>query len=369
MRLCFESLPKNITKNIKSPYIFRLQDRLPHIMRRVLHIGPCQSKGGMRNVMLLLANTPPIGYESSLLSTHKPGSAIGKWKAYRKAMKDLSLIISNPDSKPDVIHIHTAADWSWYRKKRFVVKARQANIATVIHIHSGKFNTWLDPSGRNSPTASRAKEMKTFLSQQKVQTVVLSDEWKAILEPMIGAVEVISNPVNSILAVESSIERIEGKLLLLGRNDPVKGHAFAIEVATMARKSNPKITLSLSGIENTDKDWVDAMGWISEDQKIENLQNSRILLVPSKWEGQPLVILEAMACGLSVIANEELNQLPDNIGKASLQNKQQWADLILETLQSSTFNVDYSQQLVQYKIENVQQKWLQIYEQLIEKSI
>ena len=51
------------------------------------------------------------------------------------------------------------------------------------------------------------------------------------------------------------------------------------------------------------------------------------------------------------------------------RNKQQWADLILETLQSSTFNVDYSQQLVQYKIENVQQKWLQIYEQLIEKSI
>jgi glycosyltransferase involved in cell wall biosynthesis len=200
-----------------------------------------------------------------------------------------------------------------------------------------------------------------------VQTVVLSNEWKVILEPMIGDVEVISNPVNPNLIIDSSIDRIEGKLLLLGRNDPVKGHAFAIEVATIARKSNPKITLSMSGIENASEDWISAMGWISEQQKIENLHNSNILLVPSKWEGQPLVILEAMACGLPIIANDSLAQLPDNIGKASLENKQQWVDIILETIKSNSDNIDYSQQLVQYKIENVQQKWLQIYEQLIEK--
>ena len=369
MQLCFESLPKNIAKNTKSPYIFRLQDRLPHNMRRVLHIGPCESNGGMKNVMLDLSNNPPTGFEASLLSSHNTGSVISKWKAYRKAIKDLSQIISNPYSKPDVVHIHTAADWSWYRKKRFALKARQANIATVIHIHSGKFNTWLDPSGANSPRAKRAKKMKSFLSQQKVQTVVLSDEWKAILEPMIGDVEVISNPVNPNLKMDSTIERIEGKLLLLGRKDPVKGHAFAIEVATMARKVNPKITLSMSGIDNSEEDWINAMGWISEQEKSDNLHNSNILLVPSKWEGQPLVILEAMACGLAVIANSELAQLPDNIGKASLENKQQWVDNILETIKSNSSNIDYSQQLVEYEIKNVQKKWLQIYEQLIEKQI
>ena len=336
-------------------------------MRRVLHIGPCESNGGMKNVMQSLANHPPSGFEASLLSSHKTGSIITKWKAYRKAIKDLSGIINNSETKPDVIHIHTAADWSWRRKKRFVIKARQADIATVVHIHSGKFNTWLDPSGTNSPNANRATKMKQFLSEQKVQTVVLSNEWKAILEPMIGDVEVISNPVNPNLIIDSSIERIEGKLLLLGRNDPVKGHAFAIEVATMARESNQNITLSMSGIENAKEDWISAMGWISEQQKIENLHNSNILLVPSKWEGQPLVILEAMACGLPIIANDSLAQLPDNIGKASLENKQQWVDSILETIKSNSTNIDYSQQLVQYKIENVQQKWLQIYEQLIVK--
>ena len=46
---------------------------------------------------------------------------------------------------------------------------------------------------------------------------------------------------------------------------------------------------------------------------------------------------------------------------------QQWVDLILETLQSSSTNVDYSQQLEQYKIENVQKKWSQLYGGLIEK--
>ena len=337
-------------------------------MRRVLHIGPCESNGGIKNVMLDLSNNPPTGFEASLLSSHNTGSIITKWKAYRKAIKSLSLIISNPDSKPDIIHIHTAADWSWRRKKRFVIKARQANIATVVHIHSGKFNTWLDPSGANSASAKRATAMKKFLSQHKVQTVVLSEEWKAILEPMIGDVEVISNPVNPDLAIDSSIERIEGKLLLLGRNDPVKGHDFAIEVAAMARESNQNITLSMSGIENANEDWISAMGWISEQEKIENLHNSNILLVPSKWEGQPLVILEAMACGLPIIANDSLAQLPENIGKALLENKQQWVDIILETIKSNSDNIDYSKQLDQYKIENVQQKWLQLYEQLIKEQ-
>ena len=336
-------------------------------MRRVLHIGPCESNGGMKNVMLSLANHPPTGFEASLLSSHKTGSILTKWMAFRKATKKLSQIISKNNTKPDVIHIHTAADWSWRRKKRFVIKARQANIATIIHIHSGKFNTWLDPSGTNSPNANRATKMKQFLSEQKVQTVVLSEEWKAILEPMIGDVEVISNPVNPNLTMDSSTERIEGKLLLLGRNDPVKGHDFAIEVAAMARKQNPKITLSMSGIENTNENWISAMGWISEQAKIENLHNSNILLVPSKWEGQPLVILEAMACGLPIIANDSLAQLPENIGKASLENKQQWVDIILETIKSNSDNIDYSKQLDQYKIENVQQKWLQLYEQLIKK--
>ncbi len=337
-------------------------------MRRVLHIGPCESNGGMKNVMLSLANHPPTGFEASLLSSHKTGSILTKWMAFRKATKKLSQIISKNSTKPDVIHIHTAADWSWRRKKHFVTKARQANIATIIHIHSGKFNTWLDPSGANSASAKRATKMKRFLSEQKVQTVVLSEEWKAILEPMIGDVEVISNPVNPNLIIDSSIERIEGKLLLLGRNDPVKGHDFAIEVAAMARKSNPIVTLSMSGIENANEDWISAMGWISEQEKIENLHNSNILLVPSKWEGQPLVILEAMACGLPIIANDSLAQLPDNIGKASLENKQQWVDNILETIKSNSANIDYSQQLDQYKIENVQQKWLQLYEQLIKEQ-
>jgi glycosyltransferase involved in cell wall biosynthesis len=319
--------------------------------------------------MLDLSNNPPTGFEASLLSSHNTGSMLKKWMAYRKAIKSLSGIIKDSESKPDVIHIHTAADWSWRRKKRFVIKARQADIATIVHIHSGKFNTWLDPSGSNSPSAKRAKNMNNFLSQNKVQTVVLSDEWKAILEPMIGDVEVISNPVNPNLKMDSTIERIEGKLLLLGRNDPVKNHAFAIEIATMARKVNPKITLSVSGVDKSEEDWINAMGWISEQEKIDNLHNSNILLVPSKWEGQPLVILEAMACGLAVIANSELAQLPDNIGKASLENKQQWVDYILETVESKSSNIDYSQQLVEYEIENVQQKWLQIYEQLIEKQI
>ena len=140
-------------------------------MPKVLHIGPCDSPGGMANVMRTLAEYPPEGWEADLLSSHVVGSPWAKWRAYRRARKELKRRFNSEHERPDVVHIHTAADWSWRRKVRFLLYAQQENLACVVHIHSGKFDSWL-----GDPSSNRSNSLRKKLSHSRTQGVVLSPE-------------------------------------------------------------------------------------------------------------------------------------------------------------------------------------------------
>ena len=60
----------------------------------------------------------------------------------------------------------------------------------------------------------------------------------------------------------------------------------------------PDLKLVMTGIDRSTKPWIEAKGWVSEQEKLELLQKSSLLIMPSAYEGQPLTILEALACGL-----------------------------------------------------------------------
>ncbi|MBL6748751.1 MAG: hypothetical protein ISP85_07200, partial [Candidatus Poseidonia sp.] len=80
-------------------------------MPKVLHVGPCDTPGGMATVMHTLAEYPPEGWEAELLASHAPGGLWAKWRAYRRARKELIRRCQSPQDRPDIVHVHTAADW------------------------------------------------------------------------------------------------------------------------------------------------------------------------------------------------------------------------------------------------------------------
>ena len=141
-------------------------------MPKVLHIGPCETPGGMANVMRILAEHPPEGWEAELLSSHVAGSPWAKWRAYRRARQILIQMLKYPAQRPDIVHLHTAADWSWWRKRRFAQMAHKAGVPNIVHIHSGQFDTWLKAS---SPRVSNFRK-DILVSQSTV--VVLSTSWQ-----------------------------------------------------------------------------------------------------------------------------------------------------------------------------------------------
>jgi len=324
-------------------------------MPKVLHIGPCDSPGGMANVMKILAEHPPEGWEAELLASHVVGSPWAKWRAYRKARSTLIRTLNDPTQRPDVVHLHTAADWSWWRKRRFALLAHAAGCKIVVHIHSGKFDQWLGDSN-----SKRSISFRTFTEKIGAKTVVLSNDWKERLDPRIGLTYVVNNPIPEVLTVPIH-QRDRHHLLLLGRNDSVKGHDFAACVAAELLSDFPNLKLTMTGKESSTHTWMSARGWVDEDEKIYLLQKASILLVPSTFEGQPLVVLESLACGLPVIVSDMVPTGDLPVGKARYQDSDAWKKAIQGVFDSPPDSLQLKESVDQYRITQVTKMWLEVY--------
>jgi len=317
-------------------------------MPKVLHIGPCDSPGGMANVMRILAEHPPEGWDAELLSSHVVGSPWAKWRAYRRARATFSQMLNDEARRPEIVHLHTAADWSWWRKRRFAKMAHKAGVPNIVHIHSGQFDTWL-----GTPNSRRSQALKAVLIANKSHTVVLSKEWKQALESCIGPVHVMNNPVDAKIQ-PSSVERDRLHLLLLGRNDPVKGHNFGIQVSKKVREVHPQLQVSMTGISTSPHPWLSAKGWIEESEKLHLLQTATLLLVPSAFEGQPLVVLEALTCGLQVIASDRIKSLPEGTIRAPYEDVDAWVSSICQYLESP---IDFNFHTDEFRIAHISEQW------------
>ena len=322
-------------------------------MRRVLHVGPCDTPGGMATVMHTLAEFPPEGWEAELLASHAPGGLWTKWRAYRRARRELKRRCSDPALRPDVVHVHTAADWSWRRKAR-LIRLVPSSIGVVIHVHSGKFHSWL-----GTASSGRCSKFRQLVEEKKATVVVLSESWQALFASNIGTTQAISNPLHPRISA-SDIEREQDHLLLLGRPDPVKGHDVAIELVRKLRTQRPNVQLSITGIEDSSEEFIHALGWVSEEEKLRLLRTASLLLLPSSYEGQPMVALEASACGLPIVASTNLSSLPPSTVFAG-PDIEHWVSVVAGLLEQPPMlsPVDASVQL-----RDVQHKWNACYESI-----
>jgi glycosyltransferase involved in cell wall biosynthesis len=179
--------------------------------------------------------------------------------------------------------------------------------------------------------------MRKRLKDCKATIVCLSERWKELLIPFLGKCVVSSNPIDPIHCIDETVKRKQNQILLLGRNDEVKGHDFAFEIMREFQKNASDVTLHCTGREQApdDLDNVIAHGWVSKEEKVRLLQESSLLILPSTYEGQPMVALEALACGTPVLASDTVHSLPNGIETASMNRKEDWVEKI-ERIQSTT---------------------------------
>ena len=96
-------------------------------------------------------------------------------------------------------------------------------------------------------------------------------------------------------------------LLYAGRIEPGKGVDQMLEyLIRMRDESGRKFSVCLIGEVAMDlppRDWIEVLGYVSEDEKIRRFRDATVLLAPSALESFGIVVLEAMAAGTPALVN------------------------------------------------------------------
>lgn len=120
---------------------------------------------------------------------------------------------------------------------------------------------------------------------------------------------------------EPDTERLP-TLLCVGRLSPEKGHYGLLTAAALLREQGERFELHLAGdgpergpierriAELELGDFCSLAGSLSEEQVIIELLRADVFVLPSLMEGLPVVLMEAMACQLPVIA-PRLSGIPE----------------------------------------------------------
>ena len=327
-------------------------------MPTVVHVGPISSPGGIQTVIGTLSAHPPQGWNVETVESHSSGSYLSKLQAYNKAKQRLEELINKEEDL--IVHLHAASDYSFLRKLRLAEHASKLGAKIVFQIHSGNILSWLGKK-------DRAKKMKQRLKDCKATIVCLSERWKELLTPFLGKCVVSSNPIDPIHCIDESVERKQNQILLLGRNDEVKGHDFAFEIMREFQKNGSDLTLHCTGREQApdDLDNVIAHGWVSKEEKVRLLQESSLLILPSTYEGQPMVALEALACGTPVLASDTVHSLPEITFRPEAETAESWLDSINHLLGRK---IELDDELNQHSIESINSNLLILYQGLIEPA-
>ncbi|MDE1173249.1 MAG: glycosyltransferase [Parvibaculaceae bacterium] len=204
--------------------------------------------------------------------------------------------------RPDIIHLHSS--FAGFLIRPMFVFRRRPKI--IYCAHGWAFDIPSSPWRVNA-----IKWVERVLAQCTDKIVVLSDKEMRDCVQMgfdSGRLVRIYNGLSTAPkpAVERRWDDARLKVLFIGRFDRQKGIDILFDVA---RASTKEMAVWCAGTKVVDggdaldlPENVTLLGWLSEAELQGCLQVADIIVMPSRWEGLPLVALEAMRSSRPVAA-------------------------------------------------------------------
>ncbi len=206
--------------------------------------------------------------------------------------------------KPDLIHAHSA-------KAGFIARmaGRRVGIPVLFTPHVFAFDMRVSPLLLR---AYRKVEQKLMPHTTCLIAVSRAEEAAALsLGYPPERVRYIPNgiPLSPDYTPPPLAER-RYDLVFIGRFCRQKGIDLMIEALEVLLKRRPDLRVAVmgSGSRTCERHLAELPGWITrqpfdEAEAVEHLlEQSRVLVMPSRWEGMPYLLLEAMASGTAVAA-------------------------------------------------------------------
>lgn len=338
--------------------------------RTVLHVGTSlETKGGIASVERVLIGDPPEGWTARHIGTHVDGSPWAKWVAWRRGARALRAMLQGP-SPPDVVHVHTASNASWWRKRRVLAMAARAGVPAVFTIHGGGFADFCAARGGRA-----GRQVQAAVAAGAVPAV-LTLTWIERLAPWLEAPLVVPNPGPAPVAVQAD-ERDPSRVLFVARDDAAKGVDIALQAFAVARAEHPDLTLHIAGLSadavhaaGQPTDGVTFLGWLGRDELEAELATASLQIAPSRLEGFPMAVLDALGHGLPVLASHVAGDAVGDAGEVLEHlDPTQWGERIAAIMADAERLAAWSaaapSHVEPFQLDAVQARWAEVYADLL----
>lgn len=272
---------------------------LQELSKRILFLGvSMKTKGGMTAVL--------VSYDKYIENMQ----FIPTWKLGNKLIKSgyalqaitrmwLKCIF---DRNIKIIHIHGAANASFYRCKIFINLAKKLKKKVILHEHAADFVEFYQNSNDKTNINQTLNKCDCL--------IVLSESWKEYFSS-IGVDKNKIYVLNNIVSPPNfkDVPRKDNKLHLMFMGEiSIRKGGFDLLQAISDNKEyfKDKLLLRMGGNEvdgdiqtfikqHQLEEFVSYEGWISGNKKTECLNWEDVYILPSYNEGLPIAILEAMS--------------------------------------------------------------------------
>jgi len=194
----------------------------------------------------------------------------------------------------------------------FIALARVWRKKIIFHCHSGKFDQFY----------FKGRDWQRFLIRWVLslsdRIVALSPRWTLFFSDILpkAKLAVLENavPLDHFTSVKSRFPKAsEPMVLFAGLLTENKGLFDLLAVLPDLVEKVPSTRVLLAGAGDFKKirsilhdqgleKAVDLLGWVDPEELIGWYHQAHLLVLPSYYEGLPMVLLEAMACGLPIVS-------------------------------------------------------------------
>jgi glycosyltransferase involved in cell wall biosynthesis len=208
------------------------------------------------------------------------------------------------------LHLHTAERGSVVRKGILLLLARVLGVPTVVHMHGAEFADFYQV------LPGFLRRLVTAVFRQADRCVVLGTAWRAYYVDVVGLhpdrVVIVFNAVPD-PDVRPRPSQMTCELIFAGVLNDRKGLRDLLTALASDRLKHASWHLSIAGNgdesafrrlaeESSIAEKVTFHGWLPPAKVHELLAASDVMVLPSRREGLPMVILEAMAYGLAIVS-------------------------------------------------------------------
>lgn len=272
----------------------------------ILMVGVDRStKGGMWTVVENVLNNEKFISENRVqyVPTFIVGNSLQKIAFMLKGFRQIRRIFRT--EQVDVVHVHMSERGSVYRKGMVMWYARCKGAKVVLHMHGAELEDWYGHLSQR-----RQKQVRHIVSCAD-RVIILGEYWRGFMSELVddpGKIRVIHNAVP---VPRTSLYRPESRtLLFLGAVSPRKGIYDLLDAMQKINDQlSPDWKLKLYGpnVIGTVEEEIrrrgltgraEYCGWLPPQQREAVLARTGVNLLPSRDEGLPMTILEAMAAGI-----------------------------------------------------------------------